>query len=337
MYMSRCFVTFHFSSIPDIVHQLLHSKMTALHNACLVLLLLLSICRGQEDTRRRTTTSRRIADKIEVEEGMANLQQMFRQANGRDFTQQELNEALERAHSKAGDRGSEHFPTNRHLLMVDVPDDVRSRHLEEHNAHQQYMEGRRMQTVRKDSGFMVTADSPGFLWNSGRNAFYCVAVPVVADNQRNTKRRQKMTLKNCYASPADELVMRYTDENELWMEEIDTVFYDWCLETAKARQNKPVRLNLCDVYDENQVFDLIGVDNTWRSAVDDSLCVTCQKHNCATGGGKLKYKPCSSDISGNNQYRPGQAFIYCYLGTSCTYDATINRIDCLIDERCGEK
>lgn len=62
-----------------------------------------------------------------------------------------------------------------------------------------------------------------------------------------------MTLKNCYSTPANELVMRYTDEQELWMQEIDTIFFDWCLETKKARNNKPVRLNHCDVFDENQV------------------------------------------------------------------------------------
>ena len=62
-----------------------------------------------------------------------------------------------------------------------------------------------------------------------------------------------MVLKNCYSTAVNELVMRYTNEQELWMQEIDTVVYDWCLETKKARKNKPVRVNHCDVFNKNQV------------------------------------------------------------------------------------
>ena len=62
-----------------------------------------------------------------------------------------------------------------------------------------------------------------------------------------------MVLKNCYSTAVDELVMRYTNEQELWMQEINTALYHWCLETKKARNNKSVRLNSCNVFDENQV------------------------------------------------------------------------------------
>lgn len=62
-----------------------------------------------------------------------------------------------------------------------------------------------------------------------------------------------MALTNCYSTPADELVMRYTDGQELWNQDIDTIFFDWCMATNKALKNKPVRLNRCDVFGENQV------------------------------------------------------------------------------------
>lgn len=59
-----------------------------------------------------------------------------------------------------------------------------------------------------------------------------------------------MTLKNCYSTPGNKLVMRYSDEQE-----IDTVFFDWCLDTKQVRNrnNMPARLNPCNVFDENQV------------------------------------------------------------------------------------
>lgn len=183
-----------------------------------------------------------------------------------------------------------------------------------------------------------------------------------------------MTLKNCYSTPGNKLVMRYSDEQE-----IDTVFFDWCLDTKQVRNrnNMPARLNPCNVFDENQVrvcvcvmyqklsymhvsglakknersnsydyfffmigqiFDLIGIDDTLRSAADKSLCVTCRSNQCLREGGTLKYKPCSRrDLSGNKKYRTGQAFIYCFLRSSCTVDQQINRLDCMVEERCGSK
>lgn len=62
-----------------------------------------------------------------------------------------------------------------------------------------------------------------------------------------------MVLKNCYSTAVNELVMRYANEQELWVQEVNTVLYDWCPETRKARNNKSVRLNYCDAFDENQV------------------------------------------------------------------------------------
>ena len=85
------------------------------------------------------------------------------------------------------------------------------------------------------------------------------------------------------------------------------------------------------------MFDLIGIDDNWRSTVDNSLCVTCRSNHCLKGGGTLKYKPCSSDLGGNNKYRTGQAFIYCFLESSCTVDQQMNRIDCIVNEQCGDK
>lgn len=121
---------------------------------------------------------RRMDDRLEVSEGLANLQAMFYEANERNFTQAELDEALQRAHAAAGPRGSPTFPTNRHLYMdpeSGVPEHITARHLQEHTQRQEDMRRRRMQTIRKDSGFLVTAKSPGFSWNEGRNEFYCVA------------------------------------------------------------------------------------------------------------------------------------------------------------------
>ena len=83
--------------------------------------------------------------------------------------------------------------------------------------------------------------------------FPIISVPQVATNQRDTRRGKKMVLKNCYSTAVDKLVMRYTNGQELWMQEINTALYDWCLETKKARNNKSVRLNSCNVFDENQV------------------------------------------------------------------------------------
>lgn len=289
-------------------------------------------------TAVRQPTERMLKEKQELDEGYENLRQQFRDANGgRDFTTDELREAIERAHAEAGTRGEADFPTNRHLFVQGVPESERRRHLAEHADREAYKESRRMQTIRKADGFIVSGASPGFSWNAGRNTFYCAAVPHVDRNQRNTRRRQKMTLKNCYTSPADEIITKYTDDQELWMKRIDTVYFDWCLESKKIRRNKAIQLNYCDVYDETQVFELLGNDDSWRPTADTTLCVTCQNHNCASGGGKLRYKSCSSDLSGNNKYRGGQAFIFCFLGTSCAVDNEFNRIDCRIEERCGSK
>lgn len=84
-----------------------------------------------------------------------------------------------------------------------------------------------------------------------------------------------------------------------------------------------------------QVFDLIGNDGAWRSTADNSLCVTCRSNHCLKGGGTLKYKPCASALSGTDKYRTGQAFIYCYLRSACTVDEKANRLDCSVDEQCG--
>ena len=117
-------------------------------------------------------------DLLKISEGLANLQAMFYEANGRNFTQAELDEALQRAHAVAGPRGSPTFPTNRHLFMdpdSGIPKHIAARHLQDHTERIEDMGRRRMQTIRKDSGFLVTAKSPGFSWKKGRNEFYCVA------------------------------------------------------------------------------------------------------------------------------------------------------------------
>ena len=110
---------------------------------------------------------------------------VMRYTNGQELWMQEINTALydwclalQRAHASAGPRGSPTFPTNRHLFMdpdSGVQKHAMTRHLQEHTQRQEDMRRRRMQTIRKDSGFLVTAKSPGFSWNEGRNEFYCVA------------------------------------------------------------------------------------------------------------------------------------------------------------------
>ena len=132
----------------------------------------------KEQTHRPYPSRRRMEDRLKISEGLANLQAMFYEADGRNFTQAELDEALQRAQAVAGPRGSRTFPTNRHLFMdpdSGIPKHVMTRHLQEHTQRQEDMRRRRMQTIRKDSGFLVTAKSPGFSWNEGRNEFYCVA------------------------------------------------------------------------------------------------------------------------------------------------------------------
>lgn len=150
-----------------------------------------------EQQTRPYPSRRRMEDRLEISEGLANLQSMFFEANGRNFTQTELDEALHRAHLAAGPRGSTAFPTNRHLFMnpdSGVPEHIATRHLQEHSQRQEEMKRRRMQTIRKDSGFLVTAKSPGFLWNEGRNEFYCVAGKFCSYKLSNRRVSQKSVL-----------------------------------------------------------------------------------------------------------------------------------------------
>lgn len=265
--------------------------------------------------RRRMEQNRRalLLDDYEVEDNLADLKRQYFEFHGKELTDEMIEAALEKAHADAGGKA---FGPDRKIHMygsVDefdresTPDNVvwmDEVDSEDHPdyQHRHLLTHRRTQVVRRQNMYIVAGNSPGWQNNRGRNEFFCVSLYSLDKQNYLPQMGEMVTLRNCYTTPGKAIALRYA--NDFTIRTLnDNIYYTWCIRVKKPKKNQEARIDTCNFFDPNEVWNLFVADRTWRPGenADLDLCMTSQ--NNPSDGGKLQLEMCDEQYNFPNDDR----------------------------------
>lgn len=277
--------------------------------------------------RRRTKKERPSEQRAreQIEYNRADLKRRYFEFHGVELTDEMLDKAVADAREKGPKRFEEGYKMRLKAKLPGLEE-----HQEEHSVHRET--GRRLQTVTRGFGIIVSALSPGWQWNYGRNEFYCAGFDEIKPPFL-PKEGTKITMLDCYNTRYEQISIQYTNDDELIFPDIDGVYWDWCSATNNARKGK-LRCERCDITDPLQQWTLLDADSsdgTWRPREDDFRCVTGRPPKSGRdGGGRLKLRACST----KKKTRQAQTFVFCRDTGNCDINDDSGFIDCIIEDEC---
>ena len=259
--------------------------------------------------RRRMEQNRRalLLDDYEVDTNMANLKRQYFDFHGKELTDEMIEAALEKAHADAGGKA---FGPDRKIHMYGSVDDFDRESTpdnvvwmdevdsEDHPdyQHRHLLTHRRTQVVRRQNMYIVAGNSPGWQNNRGRNEFFCVSLYSLDKQNYLPEMGEMVTLRNCYTTPGKAIALRYANDFSIRTLN-DNIYYTWCVRVKKPNKNQEARIDTCNFFDPNEVWNLFVADRTWRPGenADLDLCMTSQ--NNPSDGGKLQLEICDEQYN----------------------------------------
>lgn len=254
-----------------------------------------------------------LLDDYEVDTNMANLKRQYFDFHGKELTDEMIEAALDKAHADAGGKA---FGPDRKIHMYGSVDDFDREstpdnvvwmdevHSEDHPdyQHRHLLTHRRTQVVRRQDMYIVAGNSPGWQNNRGRNEFFCVSLYSLDKQNYLPEMGEMVTLRNCYTTPGKAIALRYANDFSIRTLN-DNIYYTWCIRVKKPNKNQEARIDTCNFFDPNEVWNLFVNDRTWRPGenADLDLCMTSQ--NNPSDGGKLQLEMCDEQYNFPNDRR----------------------------------
>lgn len=307
-------------------------------------------------------------DTLDAIEGIDDLQRDFFSVHGRNFTEQELNDALDDAYIRAmaNDGANLRFKFDEDLLF----ELERGRALKADGAvapgaavesgtivdasdqHKRNLGKSKLQSptafppsgsiIRGGTGMIVSLQSPGFRGNPGYRSginglFWCVSLRETARADIETPLNQKLTLKNCKLADIREIEWTYASNFELLLSRVGTIFHEFCARTKDGKQDtmgERIRLNQCGIdINTTQAWELY-TNYQWRSAQSENLCVATSKGN--EGGGRLKLRSCVGPDR-VDMFDAGQLWALCRTEATCAVGTGDRQlpVNCDISQSCN--
>lgn len=280
---------------------------------------------------------------IDALEGVDDLQTDFFAAFGRNFTEEELNDALDDAYVRAteNDGANLRFEFDEDLLL----ELERRRALKEQGGDENAIvldlnpttstfasdsprkrsTGRRLQSaiIRGGTGMLVTLQSPGFPGNPGRRSgihglFWCASLRETRRADIETPLNQRLTLKNCKTADIRQIEWTYTTDLELLVSRVGTFFHSFCARTKDGRQGRlreKIRMNQCGTNINNTQSWELNTNYQWISSADAGLCVTTNRGQ--KGRGNLKLRTCVESDDVVEKFDAGQLWTLCRTEGTC--------------------
>jgi len=279
---------------------------------------------------------------LDALEGVDNLQTEFFVTHGRNFTEEELDDALDDAYIRAteNDGANLRFEFDEDLLLelergralreyreegiVDLgPTSTSTSDLE----HRSTRRGRRLQSasavIRGGTGMLVSLQSPGFPGNPGRRSgihglFWCASLRETRRADIETPLNQRLTLKNCKTADIRQVEWTYTTDLELLVSRVGTFFHSFCARTKKGRQGRmreKVRMNQCGTNINNTQSWELNTNYQWISSADAGLCVTTKRGQ--RGRGNLNLRRCVESEDVVEKFDAGQLWTLCRTEGTC--------------------
>ena len=284
---------------------------------------------------------------LDALEGVDDLQTDFFATFGRNFTEEELNDALDDAYVRAteNDGANLRFEFDEDLLL----ELERRRALREHgdkdaatfdlgptgtstgtstfasDSPRERSTGRRLQSavIRGGTGMLVTLQSPGFPGNPGRRAgihglFWCASLRETRRADIETPLNQRLTLKNCKTADIRQIEWTYTADLELLVSRVGTFFHSFCARTKDGRQGglrEKIRMNQCGTNINNTQSWELNTNYQWISSADAGLCVTTNRGQ--KGRGNLKLRTCVESDDVVEKFDAGQLWTLCRTEGTC--------------------
>lgn len=280
---------------------------------------------------------------IDALEGVDDLQTDFFAAFGRNFTEEELNDALDDAYVRAteNDGANLRFEFDEDLLL----ELERRRALKEQGGDEDAIvldlnpttstfasdspvkrsTGRRLQSaiIRGGTGMLVTLQSPGFPGNPGRRSgihglFWCASLRETRRADIETPLNQRLTLKNCKTADIRQIEWTYTTDLELLVSRVGTFFHSFCARTKDGRQGRlreKIRMNQCGTNINNTQSWELNTNYQWISSADAGLCVTTNRGQ--KGRGNLKLRTCVESDDVVEKFDAGQLWTLCRTEGTC--------------------
>eukprot|EP00568_Trieres_chinensis_P013038 CAMPEP_0183299910 /NCGR_PEP_ID=MMETSP0160_2-20130417/6496_1 /TAXON_ID=2839 ORGANISM="Odontella Sinensis, Strain Grunow 1884" /NCGR_SAMPLE_ID=MMETSP0160_2 /ASSEMBLY_ACC=CAM_ASM_000250 /LENGTH=306 /DNA_ID=CAMNT_0025462235 /DNA_START=147 /DNA_END=1067 /DNA_ORIENTATION=+ len=275
---------------------------------------------------------------------------------GVELTDEDIDEAIERERE-------------RHEREGIVPRKVFTENVTgfEHLYEPDFLTSRKLQTIGGSQFSLVSARSPGWSWNRGRNEFYCMGISDVNSDQLPDE-NTPLTLHNCLTTPKELISMRYVGTDYITFDQLDTTFFDWCISAITKKKNNgyyggyyPIRglggnnnnkkkkkkkknggrkskrvvVQSCSD-DPYQAWWLRRDDSTFRLQEDVNLCVTASRNAGQQGGGKLTLERCEFRIR-KKSTRQAQSWIACRATSNCVFEnepGGLLRSTCNFDDQC---
>ena len=285
---------------------------------------------------------------LDALEGVDDLQADFFNTFGRNFTEEELNDALDDAYIRAteNDGANLRFEFDEDLLL----ELQRRRALREHGdkdaaifdlgptdtsagtstfvsaSPRTASTGRRLQSapvIRGGTGMLVTLQSPGFPGNPGRRSgihglFWCASLRETRRADIDTPLNQRLTLKNCKTADIRQIEWTYTTDLELLVSRVGTFFHSFCARTKDGRQGRlreKIRMNQCGTNINNTQSWELNTNYQWISSADAELCVTTNRGQ--KGRGDLKLRACVESDDVVEKFDAGQLWTLCRTEGTC--------------------
>ena len=280
---------------------------------------------------------------IDALEGVDDLQTDFFATYGRNFTEEELNDALDDAYVRAteNDGANLRFEFDEDLLL----ELERRRALKEQGGDEDAVvldldpttstfaydspvkrsTGRRLQSaiIRGGTGMLVTLQSPGFPGNPGRRSgihglFWCASLRETRRADIETPLNQRLTLKNCKTADVRQIEWTYTTDLELLVSRVGTFFHSFCARTKDGRQGRlreKIRMNQCGTNINNTQSWELNTNYQWISSADAGLCVTTNRGQ--KGRGDLKLRTCVESDDVVEKFDAGQLWTLCRTEGTC--------------------
>ena len=292
---------------------------------------------------------------LDVLDGVDSLQTEFFVAHGRNFTEEELNDALDDAYVRAteNDGANLRFEFDEDLLL----ELERGRALKEYGGEKSIdvgdrvdpastRRGRRLQSaiIRGGTGMLVTLQSPGFPGNPGRRSgihglFWCASLRETRRADIETPLDQRLTLKNCKTADIRQIEWTYTSDLELLVSRVGTFFHSFCARTKNGRQGslrEKIRMNQCGTNINNTQSWELNTNYQWISSADARLCVTTKRGQM--GSGNLNLRTCVESEDVVEKFDAGQMFTLCRTEGQCavgtsSFDRRLP-LECDITQNC---
>jgi len=304
---------------------------------------------------------------LDALEGVSDLQTEFFAAHGRNFTEEELNDALDDAYARAteNDGANLRFEFDEDLLVelerrralkehgdegaLDVGPASTSTMTSANNLHHPSTTnkgGRRLQSavIRGGTGMLVALQSPGFPGNPGHRhgihgLFWCASLRETRRADVETPLNQRLTLKNCKIADIRQIEWTYTSDLELLVSRVGTFFHAFCARTKDGRQGRlreKIRMNQCGTNINNTQSWELNTNYQWISSADAGLCVTTNRGQ--KGRGNLKLRPCVESDNVVEKFDAGQLWTLCRTeGTCAVGTSSFDRrlpLQCDITQNC---